>query len=616
MVMRDSVMSSTITQTVAVANLNNGTIAIQQFNPTLGTLDYVELSVTASIPATGSIGVENLETGVSTVILSADYEEDISIVGQPGTLSVDLLNAGSVAILSGFDGTIDDTGPSGTTVTQFGTATGTGGGFFYAVEPLTGTGTVDLALSSPGAITDIFGGIGISASSSLPALANGTVTVTYFYTPPPPVSPPPPPVSPPPPPVSPPVSPPAPPPPVVLQSETLAPIVIAESAVGWSTTVTVPRFDPSLGTLFDARVIVNGTLDSTIDLQNTDSAAAAFASVQNYGVLSGYFNLGTAFAYITGPEISVTHAATLAPFDGAPAFTGAASVVYHDSPTDAATTTLTAADALTALTGTGSVNLDVSSFGDTFLEPANLYNATGTVVGEVDPSIRLQSAGNIGGTIDVIYDYVACFAEGTRLATEDGLVPIERLAPGRTVRTVLGGSGRVVWLGHRAVDCRRHPDPETVWPVRIAVDAFGDGLPSRALWLSPDHAVHVDGLLIPIRLLINGRSIARRPVDRVTYWHVELDHHDVVLAEDLPTESYLDTGNRSAFENGGALTTLHPMFSAQRWEVAGCAPLVLFGARVAEIRSWLDARARWLDDRALAGLGRIRRRRVGAARAG
>ncbi len=35
------------------------------------------------------------------------------------------------------------------------------------------------------------------------------------------------------------------------------------------------------------------------------------------------------------------------------------------------------------------------------------------------------------------------------------------------------------------------------------------------------------------------------------YWHLELPHHDLILAEGLSAESYLDTGNRGAF------TTIH-----------------------------------------------------------
>jgi hypothetical protein len=149
----------------------------------------------------------------------------------------------------------------------------------------------------------------------------------------------------------------------------------------------------------------------------------------------------------------------------------------------------------------------------------------------------------------------------------------------------------VRWLGHRRVDCRRHPRPQDVWPVRVAAGAFGPGLPQRTLWLSPDHAVFVNDVLIPIRYLLNGASITQEPVDTVTYWHVEAPAHDVVFAEGLPCETYLDTGNRGAFANGGGAVMLHPDFALQVWEAEACATLVREGRRLQEVRAGLLERA-------------------------
>jgi len=150
----------------------------------------------------------------------------------------------------------------------------------------------------------------------------------------------------------------------------------------------------------------------------------------------------------------------------------------------------------------------------------------------------------------------------------------------------------ICWIGHRTVDCRRHPRPEAVWPVRVTAGAFGDGLPCRDLFLSPDHAVFVDRVLIPIKHLINGASIARFPVDAVTYYHLELDRHDVVLAEGLPAESYLDTGNRAIFANGGGAMQLHPAFEVPKtWRADAIAPLACDEARVRPVWERLMARA-------------------------
>ena len=111
---------------------------------------------------------------------------------------------------------------------------------------------------------------------------------------------------------------------------------------------------------------------------------------------------------------------------------------------------------------------------------------------------------------------------------------------------------------------------------------------------SPDHAIAEDGVLIPISALINERTIAREPRDAMTYWHVELDAHDVVLAEGLACESYLDTGNRAAFDNSGSTIQLIASFArdtASVWEQDACAPLVRRGRILAAVRRRLAARA-------------------------
>ena len=77
----------------------------------------------------------------------------------------------------------------------------------------------------------------------------------------------------------------------------------------------------------------------------------------------------------------------------------------------------------------------------------------------------------------------------------------------------------------------------------------------------------------------------------VTYYHLELERHDVLLAEGLPVESYLDTGNRDAFADPGVVITLHPDFALRQWEAEGCAPLVMAGPKLAAARRRVNAMA-------------------------
>jgi hypothetical protein len=158
-----------------------------------------------------------------------------------------------------------------------------------------------------------------------------------------------------------------------------------------------------------------------------------------------------------------------------------------------------------------------------------------------DPSSTLLAVtttnpGN--GGLAVVDGAIACFGAGTRILTAGGEIAVEALRMGDRVRLARGGSAPVRWLGHRRVVSQA---------VRVRAGAFGAGMPMRDLVLSPDHAVFFGGALVPVRHLLNGATVAREAVDAVTYWHVELSAHDVILAEGLAAESYLDTGNRTAF---------------------------------------------------------------------
>lgn len=185
-------------------------------------------------------------------------------------------------------------------------------------------------------------------------------------------------------------------------------------------------------------------------------------------------------------------------------------------------------------------------------------------------------------------DVVPCFLAGTRIGTPEGWAAVEALSIGDTV--LADGTGRdVIWIGHRVVDCARHPNPARVWPIRIEAGAFGPAEPRRPLFLSPDHAVFVDEVLIPVKHLVNGTTVTQIPMDRVAYYHVELARHGVLLAEGLPAESYLDTGDRSDFANGGGVVTLHPTFASLRREAGACAPLVVTGPKLDAVRARLAA---------------------------
>ncbi len=185
-----------------------------------------------------------------------------------------------------------------------------------------------------------------------------------------------------------------------------------------------------------------------------------------------------------------------------------------------------------------------------------------------------------------------CYAAGTRILTRQGEVAVEALREGDEVMTLLGqGFAAVTWLGHHRMNLKTHPNPRAVQPVRILAGAFGPGRPARDLRVSPGHALYVDGVLIQAERLVNGATVRREEAcETVVYWHVELERHDVLVAEGLPAESYLDTGNRTAFVGGGDYVQLHPDF-APRHSAETCAPMVHEGVRLEAVKARLLRRA-------------------------
>ena len=194
-----------------------------------------------------------------------------------------------------------------------------------------------------------------------------------------------------------------------------------------------------------------------------------------------------------------------------------------------------------------------------------------------------------------VYVAPVCFASGTRIKTVRGDVAVEDLAVGDLAVTTLGAVRPIRWLGHRRLDCRHHPDRAGALPVRIAAHAFGENRPARDLTVSPGHAICVDvggEVLIPASSLVDGSTIAQVDVESVTYWHVELEGgHDILLAENLAAESYIDVGNRAFFlETGVTALTAAPDVST--FTLADyCRPFVSAGPLVVAVRARIAARA-------------------------
>lgn len=184
-----------------------------------------------------------------------------------------------------------------------------------------------------------------------------------------------------------------------------------------------------------------------------------------------------------------------------------------------------------------------------------------------------------------------CFAAGTLIRTPRGDVPVETLQAGSLVVTVSGETRPVRWLGRRVVDCLNHTQRPEVLPIRISAGAFGPAKPSQDLYVSPGHAICVDlcgEVFFQAANLVNGGTIAQIEVDAIEYCHVELDSHDVLLANNLPAESYLAMGNRPFFQ--GASNIPDDEGTERTW-ADFCRPVVTGGPLLNFVRQRLTQRA-------------------------
>ncbi len=91
-------------------------------------------------------------------------------------------------------------------------------------------------------------------------------------------------------------------------------------------------------------------------------------------------------------------------------------------------------------------------------------------------------------------------------------------------------------------------------------------------------------------LLANGVSITQAGnVEQVEYFHIELDQHAVIFAENTPVESFLDDGSRAQFQNAASA----PKQPAKQ---TPCLPQITDGYYLARLKARIEARA---------GIGRL-----------
>ena len=195
-------------------------------------------------------------------------------------------------------------------------------------------------------------------------------------------------------------------------------------------------------------------------------------------------------------------------------------------------------------------------------------------------------AGANAGNGSLTLSLVPCYCRGTLIRTSRGEMPVEVLAIGDSVVTASGARRPIRWIGRRAYSRRFLASNPGAQPVRIRAGALAEGVPRRDLLVSADHAMFLDGMLVPAGCLVNGTTILRdRGPERLEYYHVELETHDVILAEGAPSETFMDDDSRGLFHNAAEFTALYPQQASPAWF---CAPRVEHGPELEALRRRLS----------------------------
>jgi hypothetical protein len=229
-------------------------------------------------------------------------------------------------------------------------------------------------------------------------------------------------------------------------------------------------------------------------------------------------------------------------------------------------------------------------------------NIAGVTLPVVNTTVLVGGLGDIGLTQGAT-DYVACYLAGTMILTDRGEIAVEDLVIGDRLITASGTARPLKWIGTRSYAggfIGRH-----AMPVCIKRGALADGIPHRDLYVSPRHALFIDGALFPAGLLENGNSIATvTNFDVIRYFHLELDSHDAILADGAPAESFVDDDSRNIFQNVADFRALYP--AAKSVPARYCAPRIEDGYRLEDMIQRLAARGHVLQqDGSTQALGRL-----------
>jgi hypothetical protein len=136
----------------------------------------------------------------------------------------------------------------------------------------------------------------------------------------------------------------------------------------------------------------------------------------------------------------------------------------------------------------------------------------------------------------------------------------------------------IQWIGRYPF---KKSDPSKPWvkevlPVRIVRSALAPNVPQADLYVTKPHALLVDGVLVPAGNLINDRTITlyeAREHDKLEFFHIKFESHDVIYAEGAPVETLLNVD-----ENAVNFVDYLRKYGTPATEETPCVPIISYWA--------------------------------------
>ena len=286
-----------------------------------------------------------------------------------------------------------------------------------------------------------------------------------------------------------------------------------------------------LGTYADA-----DTDEGSLAVENTAIYQQAFGSVgsplnsnREFINLDDRDNNGTLESDNTGTTDTTDGVGGIAQVDSIAVVN--ATITYLDG------TSATYDDVVMFQTAIGELFLSNSDFAGTDVRGPELKELQSMTVNSV-------TATDFSALLHNDFQSFACFVEGTRLVTPDGLRPIESLKVDDLVETADHGAQAIRWIGRSKV-----LQMGKMAPVCIKQSSLGCGLPFADLEVSQQHRMLVRSIvlermtgcpeaLVAAKFLLPLPGIELKPeIAPINYLHLLFDRHEIVFAEGAPSES-------------------------------------------------------------------------------